>query len=207
MLLATEMIWDGKGVEMERLSIDEVIEHCERKVDQIEKFEDIETLVIACIDTFPINDYWRYKQTKEWLEELKSYRDAEEQGLLLKLPEEMSGLDKNVLRLAIEKAVTLCRYGVDIDSRLTTATELSCALHDAYMRGRKHEIDRMKVVEQEIRNKAIDEFANVLNNSPNIHKWACRDLTLEFCNGDNCDECENEFMEEIYQIAEQMKEV
>lgn len=83
----------------------------------------------------------------------------------------------------------------------------NCATHDwACYSIRIDEIkEKVNQLEQEIRNKAIDEFANALNNSPNIHKWACRDLTLEFCNGDDCDECENEFMEEIYQIAEQMK--
>lgn len=60
-------------------------------------------------------------------------------------------------------------------------------------------------IEKEIRNKAIDEFVNSLKNSSNMHKWSCRDMTLEFCNGDDCDECENEFMKEIYEIAEQMK--
>lgn len=54
-------------------------------------------------------------------------------------------------------------------------------------------------------NKAIDEFVNALKNSSNMHKWSCGDMTLEFCNGDDCDECENEFMKEIYEIAEQMK--
>jgi hypothetical protein len=54
-------------------------------------------------------------------------------------------------------------------------------------------------------NKAIDEFVNALKNSSNMHKWSCRDMTLEFCNGDDCDECENEFMKEIYEIAEKMK--
>jgi hypothetical protein len=62
-----------------------------------------------------------------------------------------------------------------------------------------------RVEEQEIRNKAIDEFRNALHNSPNMHIWACRDMALEFCDGDHCDECENKFMEELYQIAEQMK--
>ena len=31
-------------------------------------------------------EYWEHRQVSEWLEELKSYRDAEEQGLLLRLP-------------------------------------------------------------------------------------------------------------------------
>lgn len=65
--------------------------------------------------------------------------------------------------------------------------------------------DDVKELAKNERNKAIDEFVNALKNSSNMHKWSCRDMTLEFCNGDDCDECENEFMQEIYQIAEQMK--
>lgn len=124
------------------------------------------------------------------ISKLANYEDAEEQGLLLRLPEEMSSLDKRHINLAILKAVNLCSYGVDVDDRLTTATELSCALHDAYLRGRQHEIDRMKVVEQEIRNKAIDEFAEWILPFVDGYHFKSKEEILE------------EFKE---QIAEQMK--
>ena len=52
---------------MERLTIDEEIEHCNEKTDCSECGQ-------------------QHAQLAEWLEELKQYRDAEEQGLLLRLP-------------------------------------------------------------------------------------------------------------------------
>ena len=68
---------------MERLSIDEVMAHCRRTC------EHTEMLAIAqgkTQDDITSNNYWEHYQVEEWLKELKAYRDAEEQGLLIKLP-------------------------------------------------------------------------------------------------------------------------
>lgn len=70
---------------MERLTIDEIIEHCERNTklyEEIGKSIDFETIELTDV----IKEYWERKQVKEYLEELKRYRDLEEQGLLLRLP-------------------------------------------------------------------------------------------------------------------------
>lgn len=70
---------------MERLTIDEIIEHCEIKTkfyEEVGKSIDFETIEL----TDAIKEYWEHKQVKEYLEELKRYRDLEEQGLLLRLP-------------------------------------------------------------------------------------------------------------------------
>ena len=70
---------------MERLTIDEIIEHCERKTkfyEEVGKSIDFETIEL----TGAIKEYWEHKQVKEYLEELKRYRDLEEQGLLLRMP-------------------------------------------------------------------------------------------------------------------------
>ena len=70
---------------MERLTIDEIIEHCERKTklyEEIGKSINFETIELKGA----IREYWEHKQVKEYLEELKQYRDAEKQGLLLRLP-------------------------------------------------------------------------------------------------------------------------
>ena len=70
---------------MERLAIDEIIEHCERKTklyEEVGKSTYFETTEL----TDAIKEYWEHRQVKEYLEELKRYRDLEEQGLLLRLP-------------------------------------------------------------------------------------------------------------------------
>ena len=71
---------------MERLTIDEVIEHCKRTTSRYENLNGINTLETADISLTFIKEYWEHRQVKEYLEELKRYRDLEEQGLLLKLP-------------------------------------------------------------------------------------------------------------------------
>lgn len=70
---------------MERLTIDEIIQHCENKTflyETVGRYIDFETTEL----TDAIKEYWEHKQVKEYLEKLKRYRDLEEQGLLLRLP-------------------------------------------------------------------------------------------------------------------------
>ena len=71
---------------MERLTIDDVIEHCKRKTEKYENLNGVNTLETADISLSFIKEYWEHRQVKEYLEELKRYRDLEEQGLLLQLP-------------------------------------------------------------------------------------------------------------------------
>ena len=54
-------------------------------------------------------------------------------------------------------------------------------------------------------NKAVDDFAETIKTSQEAHLWYCSDYALEFCNGDNCEECSHEFTKQIDKIAEQMK--
>lgn len=73
---------------MERLTMYEVIEHCKRKVQKTERLfrkEHLEQEECFANDVI-FSEYWEHRQVAEWLEELKAYKDAEEQGLLLRLP-------------------------------------------------------------------------------------------------------------------------
>lgn len=65
---------------MERLTIDEVIEHCERTVERTENIVRLQGLNPQ-EETLSKN-YWEHKQTAEWLKELKEYKQLEEQGLI-----------------------------------------------------------------------------------------------------------------------------
>ena len=71
---------------MERLTIDEVIEHCKRTTAKYENLNGVNMLETADISFSLVKEYWEHRQVKEYLEELKRYRDLEEQGLLLRLP-------------------------------------------------------------------------------------------------------------------------
>ena len=61
----------------ERLTMQEVIEHCERTVFQAE--------ALGWTDTKP---YMEHKQVREWLKELQYYKNLESQGRLIILPED-----------------------------------------------------------------------------------------------------------------------
>ena len=56
-------------------------------------------------------------------------------------------------------------------------------------------------------NKAIDDFVETIKTSQEAHLWYCSDYRLEFCNGDNCEECSHEFTKQIDKITEKLKKV
>lgn len=70
---------------MERLTIDEIIEHCDRKTEMYEKACDVKHLETTTMNN-SIKEYWEHKQVAEYLRKLKEYEDLEEQGRLVKLP-------------------------------------------------------------------------------------------------------------------------
>ena len=70
---------------MERLTIDEIIEHCDRKTGMYEKACDIKYLETAVMGN-GIKEYWEHKQVAKYLRQLKDYEDLEEQCRLIKLP-------------------------------------------------------------------------------------------------------------------------
>lgn len=69
----------------ERLTINAIIEHCDRKTRMYEKACDVNYLETAVMGN-GIKEYWEHKQVAEYLRKLKDYEDLEEQGRLLKLP-------------------------------------------------------------------------------------------------------------------------
>lgn len=70
---------------MERLTINEIIEHCDRKTGMYEKACDVKYLEAAVMGN-GIKEYWEHKQVAEYLKKLKEYEGLEEQGELIKLP-------------------------------------------------------------------------------------------------------------------------
>ena len=68
---------------MERLTIDEVIEHCNKTCDMTEKIAKARGHELEIIES---NQFWEHYQVRAWLKELKQYKNLEEQGLLLSLP-------------------------------------------------------------------------------------------------------------------------
>lgn len=71
---------------MERLTIDEIIGHCERKTEQYERLIGKERLETTPLTTSVVKEYWEHKQVAEYLKKLKEYEGLEEQDKLIKLP-------------------------------------------------------------------------------------------------------------------------
>lgn len=59
---------------MIRLSIDEVIDHCKRKVQMLESFSSRKKCESWSLDSQFGKDYWEHRQVADWLEELKEAR-------------------------------------------------------------------------------------------------------------------------------------
>lgn len=71
---------------MGKLTMEEVIGHCERTVERFEKQMSREALEKRPIEEIFMKEYWEHRQVAEWLEELQALKDKQEQGLLIELP-------------------------------------------------------------------------------------------------------------------------
>jgi hypothetical protein len=71
---------------MGKLTIDEIIGHCERKTEQYERLFGKECLETTPLISSVIKEYWEHKQVAEYLKKLKEYQQLEEQGRLIELP-------------------------------------------------------------------------------------------------------------------------
>lgn len=73
---------------MERLTLDEAIKHAKEVAEKNYRGADFESIdyIDDDIKTNCIKCAEEHMQLAEWLEELKSYKEAEEQGLLVRLP-------------------------------------------------------------------------------------------------------------------------
>lgn len=71
---------------MKRLTLDEAIKYIKEVVQKNRKNKEKNTIVIPNSFISSADCAEKYEQVAKWLEELKSYKSAEEQGLLVRLP-------------------------------------------------------------------------------------------------------------------------
>lgn len=71
---------------MERLTLEEAIKYIKEVVQKNRKNKEKNTIVIPNSFISSADCAEKYEQVAKWLKELKSYKDAEEQGLLVRLP-------------------------------------------------------------------------------------------------------------------------
>lgn len=71
---------------MERLTLDEVIKYIKEVVQKNRRNKEKNTIVIPNSFISSADCAEKYEQVAKWLKELKSYKEAEEHGLLVRLP-------------------------------------------------------------------------------------------------------------------------
>ena len=71
---------------MERLTLDEAIKYIKEVVCKNRKNKEKNTIVIPNSFISSADCAEKYEQVAKWLKELKSYKDLEEHGLLVRLP-------------------------------------------------------------------------------------------------------------------------
>ena len=102
----------------ERLTMQEVIKHCDETTELMER-------VFTCIHDggefgqIESKRYLEHKQTAEWLRELQKYKDLKEQGRMVILPD---GMNLRKLLDILTEHSTSCPS----DYKLTNRCELSC---------------------------------------------------------------------------------
>lgn len=107
---------------MERLTIDAIIEHCDRKTRMYEKACDIKYLETTMNNS--TKEYWEHKQVAEYLRKFKDYEDLEEQGRLVKLPckagDTVYGIntDRNIVSALKIISVKIYSYAIYFDYQL-----------------------------------------------------------------------------------------
>lgn len=128
---------------MERLTIDEVIAHCNRQTRDYERLNGKAELENADISLNFIKQYWEHRQVAEWLVELKTYKDAEEQGLLLRLPckDVFESSGDTVYYIFDYEIVECINCGVSIDCERKLWIALACDEHIFPYRRPMPEID------------------------------------------------------------------
>ena len=117
---------------MERLTIDEIIEHCDRKTGMYEKACDVKYLETAVMGN-RIKEYWEHKQVSEYLRKLKDYEDLDEQGRLIKIPCKLGDTvwqimvvgvqGKNIKYCIFKAVVTTISVDYQMNFLLSTITE------------------------------------------------------------------------------------
>ena len=116
---------------MERLTLEEAIKHAKEVADMnyndAEKFDSNDSaenyMKVNCMKCAE-----QHEKLAEWLEELKSYKDLEEQGLLVRLP-----ANKNKEIYIISSRWTVCsEYGLRFDEYSCIGCEYECDSEKEY---------------------------------------------------------------------------
>ena len=106
---------------MERLTLDEAIKYIKEVVCKNRKNKEKNTIVIPNSFISSADCAEKYEQVAKWLKELKSYKEAEEHGLLVRLPA------NNKEIYIISSRWTVCsEFGSRLDEYSCSGCEYEC---------------------------------------------------------------------------------
>ena len=107
---------------MRRLTLDEAIKYIKEVVRKNRRNKEKNTIIIPNSFISSADCAEKYEQVAKWLEELKSYKDLEEQGLLVRLP-----VEKNKLVYHISFEWKECtKYNERFDEYRCSGCEYEC---------------------------------------------------------------------------------
>ena len=111
---------------MGKLTIDEVIGHCERTVERFEKQTSRATLEKRPIGEIFIKEYWEHRQVAEWLKELQALKDKQEQGLLIELPVAIGETVYRINEFAENPIIPMAVISFEINGITNTFKKIKC---------------------------------------------------------------------------------
>lgn len=135
---------------MERLTLEEAIVHAKEVAEKNYRGADFESIdyIDDDIKTNCIKCAEEHMQLAEWLEELKSYKEAEEQGLLVRLPCPVGTTVWDICGMDIRENV-VC--GIECDKN---GKQFLWANHDEWL----GELNDLVFLTREAAEKKLEEF-------------------------------------------------
>lgn len=125
---------------MERLTLEEAIKYIKEVVCKNRKNKEKNTIVIPNSFISSADCAEKYEQVAKWLEELKSYKEAEEQGLLVKLP---------------------CKVGTEVYYILGIPNKMPCTIDKCVFKlSDVHKIGESLFLTREEAEKKLEELKN-----------------------------------------------
>lgn len=125
---------------MERLTIEEAIKYIKEVVQKNRKSKEKNTIIIPNSFISSTDCAEKYEQVAKWLKELKSYKDLEEQGLLVRLP---------------------CKVGTEVYYILGVPNKMPCAIDKCVFKlSDVHKIGESLFLTREEAEKKLEEMKN-----------------------------------------------
>ena len=111
---------------MGKLTMEEVIGHCERTVERFEKQTSRVILENIPLREPFMKEYWEHRQVAEWLKELQAFKDKQEQGLIWDTPVAIGETVYRINEFAENPIIPLAVVSFEFKGITDTFKEIKC---------------------------------------------------------------------------------